>query len=88
MNDTSIIKKSAILGIVGIIVTAVLAVTHAPPAQAQTESYITDADLAAACEGVCNTFVPPHTEDECEELWSERQSQAYKDYGSGTSKKQ
>ena len=42
----------------------VLAAGLAPPTNAQ-ESYITDADLAAACEGVCNTFVPPQTEDEC-----------------------
>ena len=69
MMTAQISQKSAILGIVEIVATvAVLAVTHAPAAQAQTESYITDADLAAACEGVCNTFVPPHTEDECEEL--------------------
>ena len=34
------------------------------PAQAQ-ESYIIDTDESAACEGVCNTFVPPQTEEEC-----------------------
>lgn len=51
----------------------VLAVGLAPPtAQAQTESYITDADEAAACEGVCNTYVPPQTEDECKQLHRDR----------------
>ncbi len=37
----------------------------APTAQAQEESYITDAAEAAACASVCNTFVPPQTEEEC-----------------------
>ena len=55
----------------------VLASGLAPPALAQTESYITDADEAAACEGVCNTYVPPQTEEECRELHLERFNAEY-----------
>lgn len=68
-------KKTLSPGLLGVIVSlAVSAVTinYAPPAEAQTESYITEADEAAACEGVCNTFVPPQTEAECEELMRTR----------------
>ena len=78
---------AAFLGFVGVVVSvAVLTVNQSPPTQAQTESYITDADEAAACEGVCNTFVPPQTEEECEELRSERLAQAYNDHALGTAR--
>ena len=66
----------------GFAVVVSLAGLAPPTAQAQTESYITEADLAAACDGVCNTYVPPQTEDECEELWRDRQRQAYNDFES------
>ena len=56
---------------------AVLAVTQAPKAQAQEESYITDAAEAAACASVCNTFVPPQTEQECRTLYWERWEEEY-----------
>lgn len=70
MNTTHLHSKLATLGF------AVLAVALAEPApptaQAQTESYITAADEAAACEGVYNTYVPPTTEDECRALAADR----------------
>ena len=75
--DTTLTKKLATLGIVGVVV-AVLAITHAPPtAQAQTESYITDAADEAACNSVCNTFVPPQDEQECRDLANERWQTEY-----------
>lgn len=63
-----------------------LAAGLVPPTLAQEESYITDAAEAAACASVCNTFVPPQTEDECEELRGERLSQAYDDHALGTAR--
>ena len=62
------------LGIAGVVV-AVLGL--AMTAQAQTESYITDADEAASCEGVCNTYVPPQDEAECRALAAERWQAEY-----------
>ena len=67
MNTTHQHSKLAVLGIAVV----VLASGLAPPTKAQ-ESYITDADLAAACEVVCNTFAAPQTEDECIELANSR----------------
>lgn len=78
MSKLSVNPKLATLGVVGVIVSvAVLAVNFAPPAMAQTESYITDAEEAASCEGVCNTFVPPQDEDECRALASEHWADEY-----------
>lgn len=56
----------------GIAVIALAGLAPVTLAQAQTESYITDVDEAAACEGVCNTFVPPQTEKECRGLVQSR----------------
>lgn len=73
MRKLSFNPKLATLGFVGVIVSlAVLAVN-----QAQEESYITDAAEAASCANVCNTFVPPQTEDECEELMRTRFYEEY-----------
>lgn len=65
MKEYQIPKIKEALGIVVIALASRLA---PPTAQAQTESYITDIDEAAACEGVCNIYVPPQTKDECREL--------------------
>ena len=73
-----LLTYSKIKATLGIAVIAVALAWLAPPtAQAQTESYITAADEAAACEGVCNTYVPPQTEDECRELAGERWAAEY-----------
>ena len=73
---TILTKKWATLGFAGVLV-AVLTVTQAPPTLAQTESYITAADEASACEGVCNTYVPPQDEQECRDLANERWQTEY-----------
>ncbi len=68
-------QKTTTLGLIWCVVfVAALAVnfTHAPTAEAQEESYITDAAEAASCENVCNTFVPPQDEQECRDLASSR----------------
>ena len=69
MKKLSFSKNKVTLGFVGVVLAAGLA---PPTAQAQEESYITDAAEAASCASVCNTFVPPQTEDECEELHRDR----------------
>ena len=68
-------NKKATLGIA--VIAVALAGLAPPTAQAQTESYITASDEAAACEGVCNTFVPPQDEQECRDLANERWQTEY-----------